>query len=96
MAMALPSERRRHYNWDSFMYRHWQYLAKRCGIADRLDALIAELKAATPAVVAKAESLLRREFPAAVADPTPNSATSNSPHGFAPSLLRALDRDQSA
>jgi hypothetical protein len=39
------------------------------GIADRLDVLIAELKAATPAVIAKAESLLPREFPASVADP---------------------------
>ena len=34
------------------------------GIADRLDALMAELKAATPAVIAKTESLLPREFPA--------------------------------
>lgn len=69
MAMAVPSEKRRHYNWNSIVYRNWQYLAKRCGIADRLDALIAELKAATPAVIAKAESLLPREFPASVADP---------------------------
>jgi len=69
MAMAVPGEKRRHYNWDSIVYRHWQYLAKRCGIADRLDALIAELKTATPAVIAKAESLLPREFPASVADP---------------------------
>jgi serine/threonine-protein kinase HipA len=69
MAMAVPSEKRRHYNWDSIVYRYWHYLAKRCGIADRLDAIIAELEAATPAVIAKAESLLPREFPASVADP---------------------------
>jgi serine/threonine-protein kinase HipA len=69
MAMAVPGENRRHYNWDSIVYRYWQYLAKRCGIADRLDALIAELKAATPEVIAKVESLLPGEFPASVADP---------------------------
>jgi serine/threonine-protein kinase HipA len=69
MAMAVPSEKRRHYNWDSIVYRYWQYLAKRCGIADRLDALVGELKAATPAVIARAESLLPKEFPASVADP---------------------------
>jgi len=66
---TVRSEKRRHYNWDSIVYRYWQYLVRRCGIADRLDPLIAELNAATPAVIAKAESLLPREFPASVADP---------------------------
>jgi serine/threonine-protein kinase HipA len=69
MAMAVPSEKRRHNNWDSIVYPHWQYLAKRCGIADRLDPLITELNAATAAVIAKVESLSPREFPASVADP---------------------------
>jgi hypothetical protein len=64
MAMAVPSEKRRH----SIVYRQWQYLAKRCGMGDRLDPLIGELKAATPAVIAKVESLLPKEFPASVAD----------------------------
>lgn len=69
MAMAVPSEKRKHYNRDSIVYRHWQYLAKRCGIADRLDPLITELKAATPAVIAKVESSLPSGFPISVAEP---------------------------
>jgi serine/threonine-protein kinase HipA len=69
MAMAIPSEKRRHYNWDSIVYRHWQYLAKRCGIADQLERLITELKDTTPAVIAELELLLPKEFPASVADP---------------------------
>ncbi len=69
MAMAVAGEKRRHYNWDAIVYRHWQYLAKRCGIADQLDELIAELIDSTPAVIAKVESRLPTDFPAAVADP---------------------------
>ncbi len=69
MAMAVPGGRRKHYNWDSIVYRHWQILAKRCGIADRLDPMIAELRDTTPAVIANVESLLPKDFPASVADP---------------------------
>jgi serine/threonine-protein kinase HipA len=69
MAMSVPSEKRKHYNWDSIVYRHWQHLAKRCGVADQLDPLIAEIRAGTPKVIAKVESLLPREFPSSVAGP---------------------------
>jgi len=69
MAMAVPSQKRKHYHWDSIVYRHWQYLAKQCGIAEQLDRMIAELRETTPAVIANVESLLPKEFPASVAGP---------------------------
>jgi hypothetical protein len=40
-----------------------------CGVADQLDPLIAEIRAATPRVIAKVESLLPKEFPSSVAGP---------------------------
>jgi serine/threonine-protein kinase HipA len=69
MAMAVRSGKRNHYLRDSIVYRHWEYLAKRCGIADRLGPLAAELEDNTPAVIAKVESLLPRNFPSSVAEP---------------------------
>jgi serine/threonine-protein kinase HipA len=69
MAMSVPSEKRNHYHWDSIVYRHWQHLARRCGVADRLDPLIAEIRAATPKVIATVESLLPKKFPPSVAGP---------------------------
>lgn len=69
MAMAVRSGKRNHYLWDSIVYRHWEYLARRCGIADRLGPLVAELEDNTPDVIAKVESLLPRNFPSSVAEP---------------------------
>ncbi len=69
MAMAVPSGKRNHYLWDSIVYRNWEYLAKRCGIADLLGALVAELRDDTPAVITKVESSLPAHFPASVAEP---------------------------
>jgi serine/threonine-protein kinase HipA len=68
-AISDTSRLRLHYNWDSIVYRHWQHLAKRCGVADQLEPLIAEIRAATPKVIAKVESLLPKEFPSSVAGP---------------------------
>ncbi len=69
MAMAVPGAKRRHYHWDSITYRHWQYLAKRCGIAGEVDPLTTELRESTPAVIAKVRGSLPPDFPPSVAEP---------------------------
>jgi serine/threonine-protein kinase HipA len=69
MAMSVPSEKRKHYNWDSIVFRHWQHLAKRCGVAGQFDSLVAELRAATPEIIARVGALLPKGFPSSVADP---------------------------
>jgi serine/threonine-protein kinase HipA len=69
MAMAVPTEKREHYHWDSIVYRHWRYLAKHCGIADQFEPLISQIKDITPTVIAKVESQLPKRFPASVAGP---------------------------
>ena len=67
MAMSVPSENRKHYHWGSIDYRHWQYLAKRCAIADQLPSIISELHDSSAAVLDKVQSLLPKDFPASVA-----------------------------
>ena len=64
MAMALEGKNR-HYAWSSIRLRHWLETAKRCGIAD-MDGLVREVVDQTPAVIARAYSILPPRFPAAI------------------------------
>ncbi len=69
MAMSVPSENRKHYHWDSIEYRHWQYLAKRCALADQLPGIITELRDSSDAVIEKVQALLPKDFPTNVSNP---------------------------
>lgn len=69
MAMAVRGEGRKHYNWDSILPRHWQGLAKRCGISAHFDSIVTTLIRDTPKAIAQVESVLPRNFPSAVQEP---------------------------
>ena len=57
---------RKHYNWDSILPRHWQSLAKRCGISAHFDSIVTSLIRDTPKAIAHVQSVLPRNFPSAV------------------------------
>ncbi len=69
MAMAVESDRHRHYHWDSILRRHWQSTAKLCGIGAQFDPLMSEIIEKTPGVIDRIEADLPDGFPAVVADP---------------------------
>jgi len=66
MAMAVEGKNR-YCVWDGIRARHWSETARRCGVAD-MTAILADLVAHTPAVIAKVGKALPKGFPAAVAD----------------------------
>lgn len=68
MAMAVNGQNR-HYEWIRFVRRHWISTARLCGISqDAAQALIDELVANTPAVIARVAAALPPTFPMHVAD----------------------------
>lgn len=68
MAMAVTGQNR-HYEWTRILRRHWISTARTCGISqDVAQAMIDELVASTPAVIAKVTAALPSTFPAQVAD----------------------------
>lgn len=68
MAMAALGQNR-HYEWSRILRRHWVSTARACGIAeDVAQAMIDELVANTPAVIARVTAALPTTFPAQVAD----------------------------
>lgn len=68
MAMAV-SGKNRHYEWNRILPRHWISTARACGITeDVAQALIDELVANTPAVIARVTAVLPATFPAQVTD----------------------------
>ena len=68
MAMAAMS-RNRHYKWAEIRPRHWLATADACGISQAAaQAVIDELVAATPKVIANVAGSLPAGFPAVVSD----------------------------
>ena len=67
MAMAVEG-RSRHYLWQSMQPRHWEEMARRCGIAASYAGLRDELIDKTDAAIAAASSLVPHDFPAVVAE----------------------------
>ena len=69
MAMAVHSDKSRHYKWDEILRRHWQSTAKLCGLAGHIDGIIMEAIERTPKVIAEIEAGLPAGFPSSVARP---------------------------
>ncbi len=69
MAMAVHSEKSRHYKWDEILRRHWQSTAKLCGLAGHIDGVIMEVIERTPQVIAEIAAGLPDDFPNSVAGP---------------------------
>jgi serine/threonine-protein kinase HipA len=68
LAMAVEGKNR-HYHWESIGRRHWIETARRCGLGDDADTLIATLLSKTSDVIKKVESELPKGFPMSVARP---------------------------
>lgn len=68
LAMAVEGKNR-HYHWGSISRRHWNETARRCGLGDDADELIAALLEKTGDVIETVESELPRTFPMSVARP---------------------------
>ena len=69
MAMAVQSDKNRHYHWNSILPHHWRAMARRCGLATQFGALADDLIERTPEVIAQIETALPRGFPASVSEP---------------------------
>jgi serine/threonine-protein kinase HipA len=72
MAMAVQGGKNRHYLWSSILRRHFEGMAKRCGLSARLPGLIDGLVEQASRVIAEIESALPRQFPASVSEPILN------------------------
>lgn len=68
LAMAVHSQSR-HYHWARMLKRHWLTTAGVCDFASEVEAVMAELVAQTPSVIAGVASGLPRGFPEAVSAP---------------------------
>ena len=66
MAMAVRGKNR-HYRWREITARHWLEMARRCGFSE-MKAVMDELIARTPKVVAQASARLPRRFPSFIAE----------------------------
>lgn len=67
MAMAVQGDSNRHYRWHAIQRRHWQAMARRCGVAAQFEALVEDLRRKTPQVIAEVAAALPKGFPAQVA-----------------------------
>lgn len=67
LAMAIQGDGSRHYLWHSIARRHFEGMAKRCGVDAGIGALLDELAEVTPAVIKAVEKLMPATFPDAVA-----------------------------
>ncbi len=68
MAMALAGKNR-HYRWAELQRRHFESTARVCGLEARGKALVDDVIAATPGVIARVTAELPAEFPEQVAGP---------------------------
>ncbi len=68
MSMAVWGANR-HYRWSEMRRAHFVKTATDCGIGADIEALIAEVAAAAPRVVAIAHAALPKGFPPAIAEP---------------------------
>lgn len=66
MAMAVRGKNR-HYRWREIQARHWLETAKRCGLSE-IKAIIEDVIAQTPKVIAQTEARLPRKFPEQIAE----------------------------
>ena len=67
LAMAVRGKNP-HWKMRDVLRRHWNEVARRHGVAESADALIAEIVRITPAVIARVGAGLPAQFPAHVAD----------------------------
>jgi serine/threonine-protein kinase HipA len=67
LAMAVRGKNP-HWKMRDVLRRHWNEVARRHGVAESADALIAEIVRITPAVIARVGARLPAQFPAHVAD----------------------------
>ena len=67
LAMAVRGKNP-HWKMRDVLRRHWNEVARRNGVAQSADALIAEIVRMTPTVIATVGSKLPAQFPAHVAD----------------------------
>lgn len=71
MSMAVEG-RRRHYLWHTITPRHWEQMARSCGMAWAYPDVRNELLDATEEVIEKTAAALPRGFPESVAEPVFN------------------------
>lgn len=67
LAMAVRSENT-HYRLLEIQRRHWNAMARRCGLGLNAESLIKDLIEKTPAVIKQVSTLLPKNFPDAVAE----------------------------
>jgi serine/threonine-protein kinase HipA len=63
MAMGVRGGKRPHYLWSEILRRHFEQMAKRCGLSAEIRPMIDDLIEKTPAVIKSAEKELPRDFP---------------------------------
>ena len=68
MAMAVAGKNR-HYRWAEIRRRHFEEMARRCGLGDQFGQIVQNIIEATPAVVANVQRALPPRFPGHVSDP---------------------------
>ena len=69
LAMAVRGKNT-HWHMGRIMRRHWNAMARRCGLRISAEELIESIIEKTPRVVAAIEHSLPHDFPAVVAEPT--------------------------
>jgi serine/threonine-protein kinase HipA len=74
LAMAVRGKNT-HWHMGRIMRRHWNAMARRCGLGISTEDLIESIIEKTPGVVAEVERNLPHDFPAVVAEPTLSGLT---------------------
>jgi len=69
LAMGVRGEQNMHYKLAEIQRRHWIETAQRNGIGDEGEAIVNELRARTPGVIATVRTQLPADFPEAVSGP---------------------------
>lgn len=69
LAMGVRGEQNMHYKLAEIQRRHWIETAQRNGIGDEGEAIVNELLARTPGVIATVRTQLPADFPEAVSGP---------------------------
>jgi serine/threonine-protein kinase HipA len=67
MAMAVRGKNT-HYHWNTIKRHHWEAVARRNGLGDRVDAIIRSVAERTPYVIQTVRDTLPPDFPGEIAE----------------------------